>query len=819
MKKNTFIAVLCIMLQYIQAQTSLKGTIKAKEDNSVLPGATIYLPELKSGTLSKADGSFEFKSLPKTNTLLQVQLLGYKPVLVKINTRDTGLIVIKLEESAVEAQEVVVTGASHLTEIKRNPVPVISIDYKTLTQNTSSNIIDAMIKVPGVSALSTGPNVSKPYIRGLGYNRVLTLFDGVRQDGQQWGDEHGIEVDQYLVDHIEVVKGPASLIYGSDALAGVVNLIPANPVPNNTIKGDVQANYQTNNKQNAESFALAGNENGFVWGLRGSHKQAADYQNKYDGRVFGTKYNENDANIYAGLNKSWGYTHLNFSAYDNVQEIPDGSRDSSTRKFTRQVDEAGTQQIAAQSELNSYGIAAIHQRVQHYRLYADNKFIFGRARLGIRLGAQQSIRREFSHPLATETPGLYLKLNTYSYDIKFYLPEWKKLETTIGVNGMFQENKNPQSATEFVIPDYHSFDAGPFIYLKRSFGKLDIAGGARYDVRVFNNDGLYTTTDPSSGFDTRVSYNPNDTTQAQQFTSYNHTFSGFSGSAGATYNFSERFGLKVNIGRGYRAPNIAEISAKGIHPGTGFEQLGDANLKPEFSLQEDIGMFYENRHVSVNAEVFNNIISNYIFNQKLSAASGGDSMVIQGGAAYPVFKFRQTMTQLYGGEVRIDIHPHPLDWLHFENAASMIWATNLGGNGAMINDSNKYLPYIPPFHTNSELRAEFRKKRGCFSDIFLKVGYQYFAAQNRAFLAYGTETKTPGYGLFDAGMGASVVNKKGKILFTLGIFGSNLTDVAYQSNMSRLKYFDNYPNNYTGRSGIYNMGRNISFKLTIPIGG
>ncbi|MBK6521748.1 MAG: TonB-dependent receptor [Sphingobacteriaceae bacterium] len=258
------------------------------------------------------------------------------------------------------------------------------------------------------------------------------------------------------------------------------------------------------------------------------------------------------------------------------------------------------------------------------------------------------------------------------------------------------------------------------------------------------------------------------------------------------------------------------MSAKGVHPGTGFQQLGDENLKPEFSLQEDIGLFYESEHVSASAEVFNNTISNYIFNQKLNSVMGGDSIYMETGNAYPVFKFIQTKAQLLGGEARIDIHPHPLDWLHFSNAVSFVYATNLGGNGAVINDSNKYLPFIPPLHTNSELSAEFLKSVGPFEHIFIKVGLQYYAAQNRAFLFNNTETKTPSYTLLDAGIGAEVKNKRDRTLFTIGIYVSNLTDAAYQSNMSRLKYFDSYPVNGSGRSGIFNMGRNWSFKVNVP---
>ena len=779
--------------------------------------ATVYFPDLKAGVTSNSEGKYTANNLPKIKTLLQVKLLGYKTFVQQVDLSTTQILNIELEESALETEEIVVTGTSRATEIKRNPIPMVLIDQKYLSQNSSTNIIDAIVKIPGVSAVTTGPNISKPYIRGLGYNRILTLYDGIRQDGQQWGDEHGIEVDQYLINRIEVVKGPASLIYGSDALAGVLNLIPEDPAPEGSIKGSVLSNYQSNNKQIANSIALSGNTKGFVWGTRASFKKASDYQNKYDGRVYGTKYNETDLNTYFGLNKSWGYSHFNFTLYDNQQEVPDGSRDSASRKFTKQVTEIDTTRpIVTNEELSSYNIAVTHQHVQHFRVYSNSNFIIGQSKLGIKLGAQQSVRREYSHPQNAEIAGLFIKLNSYTYDFKFYLPEIKKWESTIGVNGMYQQNKNAD-ATEFVIPDYHSFDVGPCAFTKRSFGKLDFAAGLRYDVRMFQNDSMLTKVNPATGFAMQTASNPNDTTIVKQFDFYKNTFSGFSGSMGATYNFSDNISVKANVARGYRAPNISEISAKGVHPGTGFKQLGEANFKSEFNLQEDIGVFFGTKHISGSLEIFNNIISNYIYNEKLSSVKGGDSVFLQAGNAYPVFKFRQTEAQLYGGEFSFDIHPHPLDWLHFENSVSMIYAVNLGGNGAHITDSSKYLPYIPPFHTNSEIRADFPDKMACFSGTYIKVGLQYYATQDRAYLAYGTETKTAGYTLIDAAIGTTIVNKKGNTLFVLSVVGSNLADIAYQNNMSRLKYFDNYPLNGTGRTGIYSMGRNFSFKIIIPI--
>jgi iron complex outermembrane receptor protein len=814
--KNILFIITLFVMYNIRAQNTLKGVVRDKQTNEALPGAVIYFPDLKNGTSSRIDGSFEINNLPKTKTIMQVKLVGYKTFIRAVDLPGISDLIIILEQSVVESNEVVVTGMSKATEIKRSPIPIISIDNKYLTQNTSTNAIDAISRTPGVSALSTGPNVSKPFIRGLGYNRILTLFDGVRQEGQQWGDEHGIEMDQFLIDRIEVIKGPASLIYGSDALAGVVNLLPANPLPQGVIKGDIQTNYQTNNGLIAGSANVAGNSKGFIWGARASHKEATNYQNKYDGRVYNTGFKETDFNVNAGINRKWGYSHLNASAFDNLQEIPDGSRDSTTRKFTKQITEADTlRPIVSPSELKSYSITALHQHVQHYRAFLNNNFIIRQSKLAVNVGYQQSIRKEYAHPQAPDVAGLYLKLNTITYDIKYYLPDKKGFESIVGINGMYQTN-NTNKATEFVIPNYKLFDFAPFAFLKRNFGKCDIAAGARYDTRSFSNSSMYTTTNSANGFDIIVS--GKDTVGAtHQFTNYKHIFSGFSGSIGTTFNVSEKILFKINIARGFRAPNISEISANGIHPGTGFDQLGNPNFKSEFSLQEDVGFFYDDNHISTSIELFNNNISNYIFNQKLQSKHGGDSTITQAGGNYPVFKFQQTNAQLYGGEARIDIHPHPLDWLHFENSLSIVYALNLGGNGVKVNDSTRYLPYIPPIHTTSELRAEFRKKVKCFANIYIKFGMQWYAEQNRAFLAYNTETKTPAYTLLNAGFGSNIVNKKGILLFTIGVFGTNLADVAYQNNMSRLKYFYKYPVNGTGRSGIYSMGRNISFKLSIPI--
>ena len=797
---------------------SLSGVVR---DNNKKPleGVVVEIPDLKAGTVTDSNGAYLINGLPKGKFIIVASLISYSKTTIAVNINGNTHQDLVLNESAIESQEVVITGQSKATEINRSPVPVVAIGNKYLRENISSNIIDALTKVPGVTAVTTGPNISKPFIRGLGFNRILTLYDGMRQEGQQWGDEHGIEVDEYGIDRVELVKGPASLIYGSDALAGVVNLIPTPPAPDGKVIGNVTTEYQANNNLIGGSGMMSGNQNGIYWLGRISHKQAMDYQDPIDGRVYGTNYNETDANASFGINRKWGYSHLDLGLFNDLQAIPDGSRESASRNFTKQISEIDTfRPVVSNKDLNTYSLPTIHQHVQHYRAMSSNNFNILNGLLAVNVGFERSIRQEFSHPEYAGIPGLDLQLNSYTYDVKYYLHAIAGWEISAGVNGMYQAN-DVTKGTDFVIPSYQQFDIGPFAVFKKTMGKLDIAGGLRYDNRMFHNDAIYTKPDPVTGFDTY--YAGNDTAgRTQQFSNSNHTFSGMTYSMGAAYVFSKEFAIKGNIARGFRAPNIAEISADGVHPGTNIFQVGGADLKPEFSLQEDIGAEFTSKHVSVNVSVFNNDITNYIYNQKLAGANGGDS--IKDNAT--VFQFRATHARLYGGEASIDIHPHPLDWLHFENSISVVYGVNEGGNGVMINNSNKYLPQIPPIHCISELRASLKHPFKHFENTFIKIQVALYANQNHVYLADNTETVTPGYTLFNAGIGSDITNRAGKTIFNISVFGDNLFNVAYQDALSRLKYFEEYPGdprlhsgiNNSLHPGIYNMGRNIGIKLSIP---
>ncbi|MDB5009179.1 MAG: hypothetical protein JWP45_3572 [Mucilaginibacter sp.] len=790
---------------------TLTGTVTDKADGKPIIGATVSVPDVRNGSITDVNGHYTLNNLPKGVYLVQVSYLGYATFNQRVDFTKTKTLDVQLQTSTIETGEVVITGVSKATEIKRDPVPMVAIGKAYIDQHSASgNVIDEIANLPGISAVTTGPNISKPYIHGLGYNRVITLVDGIRQEGQQWGDEHGIEVDQNSIDRVEVIKGPASLTYGSDAIGGVVNLITAPAVPDGKILGSVTGIYGTNNGLLNGSFKLQGNNNGLVWGTVISDKEAKDYQNQHDGRVYATGFKEKDARAMIGLNKSWGSTYLNASIFDDLQDIPDGSRDSITRQFTKKITEADTYRpIVSPSELNSYNIPVLHQHVQLYRIYDNSNFNIGDGNLIVNLGYQYSHRREYTHPQDPTIPGLNLQLTTYTYDVKYDFDMGKGYETTFGVNGMYQNNTLGYS-TAFPIPAYHQFDIGPFFVLKKTYGKLDLSVGARYDSRSFSGQAAYIDTSKAYFPSLYTGSNPTGTPNVtQQFSALNKTFSGASYSFGGTYNFSDKFLMKANVARGFRAPSIAELSANGPDPGSQIYHVGNSSFKPEFSLQEDIGAFLTLPNVSASAEIFRNNIQNYIF-QEQELNPDGSPVITQG---YNTFTYVQSKARIQGGEFSLDIHP--VSWLHFENSMTLTYGQNLG-TGGKVPDSLKYLPFIPPLHTHSELRGNYAKGFGDFKHLYAFVGFDHYNAQNQFFSAYGTETYTAGYNLLSAGIGGNIENATGKKIVEIFIEGTNLANVNYQSNMSRLKYFDNATVPAGVQPGIFNMGRNISFKVVIP---
>ncbi|HKP32864.1 MAG TPA: TonB-dependent receptor plug domain-containing protein, partial [Chitinophagaceae bacterium] len=335
-----FLAQSVFIIQFAKAQDTLPvlsrnlnritvtGKILDLKTHQPLAAASIYFPDVKTGAVTNANGEYRINNIPQGRYLVEVTYLGYAPVIEQLQLTGNLQKDFLLNPSFKENEAVIVTGVSSATSARRTPIPVNIVSKTDLFRTSGTNLIDAMTKTPGVSQVSTGPAISKPFIRGLGYNRVVVVNDGVRQEGQQWGDEHGIEVDEFNVSKIEILKGPASIMYGSDALAGVVNFISFIPSPEGSVKGNLFATYQTNNRQRGFHGDISGYNRGFVWGANGSLKAAVDYRNKNDGYVFNSKFNEKNYGGYLGFNKHWGFTHFYLTKFNQEVGLIEGDRNA-----------------------------------------------------------------------------------------------------------------------------------------------------------------------------------------------------------------------------------------------------------------------------------------------------------------------------------------------------------------------------------------------------------------------------------------------------------------------------------------------------------
>lgn len=767
----------------------LSGHVSEAISGKPLVGASVYIGDAKLGATTDAQGNYSIRNVPLGHHLVEFSHTGYSTQVAHIDLTADLELNISLATAIIENQNVTVTGVSSTTNIRNSPIPTTIVRRGELLQTPATNIIDALTRQAGIAQVGTGPAISKPVIRGLGFNRVVVINDGIRQEGQQWGEEHGIEVDEASINRVEILKGPASLMYGSDALAGVINLISNSPVAEGTIKGLVLANYQSSNRLYSSHAEIGGNQNGFNWNLYGSQRSGANYKNKFDGRVLNSGFNEKNYGGYIGLNKSWGYSHLVVNSFNQKLGVIEGARDESTGEFLI-YPESPLEQVATKDQLDSRDVLPPYQKINHNKFLLDNSFNMGKSRLKLTVGYQNNQRREFANLEEQEAnePELFFNLNTVNYTAHWMLSEKKKWRTTIGFNGMYQHNEN--KGKEEIIPDYSFNDAGAFVYTQAFFRKYTLSGGLRFDNRAINSK-----SEEDNG--------------GSKFTAFRKNFSNLTGSAGISYEPSEIVTLKFNVGSGFRAPNLAELASNGAHEGTNRWEYGSRNLKSEKSIQLDGEADINNEHLTLGFNVFYNRINNFIFYRKLESFIGGDSILYDdNGDELISYQFDQNNARLYGFEVNLDLHPHPLDWLHFENRISFV-----RGQFTNLDFGSDNLPLIPAPRWVTELRGDFKKAGKGMSNLYVLLEADNNLKQNHPFSAYETETTTKAYTLFNAGLGGDVVRKT-KTIFSIHIAANNLTDKAYQNHLSRLKY--TAINEATGRRGVFNMGRNFSVKLTVP---
>ena len=652
----------------------------------------------------------------------------------------------------LKLNELVVTGVTGDTKLKNSTFPISIVPGKELRQTTSTNIIDAIAKQPGVAQITTGSGISKPIIRGLGYNRIIVMNEGVRQEGQQWGDEHGIEIDPQNVNSVEILKGPASLMYGSDAMAGVLILHRAPTLPEGEMKAQVLTEYQTNNGLFDYSLNFAGNQKGFVWDTRFTDKYAHAYKNKYDGYVPGSQFKERAGRLLLGLNKQWGHTHLTLSAFHQTPSIVEGERDEETGELECVTDYVKT-----------YSKALPFQQIRHYKAVWDNSLNLSKGWLKAIVGYQQNQRQEFEE--SEDEYELYFKLHTITYDLRYLSQEFNGWKLAGGLNGMWQQSQN--LGEESLIPEYKLFDIGGYATISKAMDNLTLNGGLRYDNRHINF--------------------------------HSRNFGSISGSIGAVWNLCQHTNLRLNLARGFRAPNMSELGSDGIHEGTLRYEIGNPNLKPEYSWQADIGIDFSSEMISAQVALFANRIENYIFAKRI------DRIMEEG---FRTYQYTQGDARLLGFEAGFDFHP--IHSIHFENTFSFVDAQQLHAD-----KDSKYLPMTPAPRWTSELKYEITHHgHTTLNNAFVALGLECNLAQNHYYKVDETETATPSYTLLSFSVGSDL-NIHKKKMAELYITADNLLDCAYQNHLSRLKYCD--VNKVTGRQGVYNMGRNFVFKVIVPI--
>jgi len=767
----------------------ITGTITDSLSGTPLVGASIIIHRANTGTVSHEGGIYRTANLRSGDYLVEISFTGYRSFIQNIHVDGETTVSPALQPSIVEQEAVTVTGVSSATRLRQIPLPVAVIKSDQLLQMSTTNVINSITHLPGVNALTTGPAISKPFIRGLGYNRVITLQDGVRQEGQQWGDEHGIEIDDYSVSKIEVLKGPGSLMYGSDALAGVLNIQSQLPDPEGHITATVQSEYQTNARLRGGYARIGGTHNGFSFNVYGTLKAAADYRNRYDGYVFNSKFRNADAGAMLGYRGSWGHSYLRLTRFDQHTGIIEGDRDEVTGQFIKALP-GGNEAIAIRSDFLSTDPMVPFQRIRHTKASLENTFNIGGSSLDADVAWQRNQRQEFGDPDAPSEPEAYFDLNTVTYAGRLHLPRFGNWELTTGINGMAQQNTN--RAEETLIPDYSLFDAGVFLFGKYHRNKVTVSGGVRADNRHVNSAQMLE--------DNQL-----------KFAAFTKDFSNISGSAGISYEATRATTLKFNIARGFRAPTLAELASNGAHEGTNRFEIGNRDLKSETSTQADVGVEIESEHISVNTSVFYNHINNFIFYQRLRNQAGGDSVLVDpnSGDELQVFQYNSQQANLYGAELHLDIHPHPLDWLHFEHTFSYT-----RGKFENAIDGTTNVPLMPAARYLAELRGNFLPKGKSVRNLYVSVQSDYTFLQSKAFTAYNTETSTPGYWLVDLSAGTDFYSGNHKI-FGLYFALTNIGDIAYQQHLSRLKY--TAVDNVTGRAGVYNMGRNFMVRLQIPL--
>lgn len=738
------------MIQIATAQNSLEGNITQQNSNEPLP-ATVFLPQLEKGTVANLEGHYVIDDIPSGTYTVIFSIIGYESISERITFSENQTIQkdLSLAETAIEMEEVIISTPFHQLQ-RDNVMKVARVATSELKQKGAVTLAEGIAQIPGVESVSTGAGIGKPVIRGLSANRVLTYAQGVRLENQQFGDEHALGVSGAGVESVEVIKGPASLLYGSDALGGVLYLNPERFTSSNTTEADGAVSYFSNSRGSNGQLGVKTSGKRLKFIARGSVASHSDYQTGNDERVTNSRFNEKDLKL-AGQYQ--------------------GTKVKSTLRYNYNRANIGIpEDLGVQT--TSKTLVEPFQEIDNHILSSDNTLFFKSSSLNIKVGYLFNDRREFEdheeegseeeeHEEEEEGPALQLKLNTLNYNISYSLPQLGKFETIVGVQGMFQQNKN--FGEEILIPDARTTDIGVMATTHLHLDQIDVQAGLRFDHRDIDSEAARVQGDT-------------DFIPALQ-----KDFQNITAALGGKYDFLSAMTLRLNLASGFRAPNLAELTSNGVHEGTNRYEIGNPNLKSEQNFQTDVSLEFRNEHVELFANGFYNRISDYIFISPTGEVIGEET----------VFEYLQDDSYLYGGEFGVHLHPHPLDWLHVESTFQTVTGKQ---------DNGDYLPLIPANSLTNTLRFQLNENKIIKTpEVFVSLRNTFDKEKVSDF-----ETRTGGYALLSAGVNAGLHFKQMEI--NLGITGTNLLNKDYIAHLSRLKQDD-----------IGNTGRNVIFRLGIRI--
>lgn len=739
MKKLIYIIFLGYT-SFIFSQNKISGIV-TDQNNETLFGVQIYIEQLHLGTTSDEDGSFSLDKIPNGEHQLVFSFMGFQTKKENFTFPGaTNEINIEMTESVFHMDEVIVSSPFHKIQ-NENVMKVEYKSIKSLQKNGEATLIQGITSIPGVEQFSTGTGIGKPVIRGLTGNRVLVYTQGVRLENQQFGSDHGLGLNEAGIESIEVIKGPASLLYGSDALGGVLYFNPEKFAMENKTNVSITQKLFSNTMGSNTSVGIKTSGDQFKFIARGAYNTHSDYKIPDSDRVTNTRFNEKDFKAAIGFNSNIFVSELRYNFTRSDIGITEGIAEQTTSKNTKLP----------------------FQNVDNHILSLHNHFFLNRSKFDLDLGYVYNKRQEFESD--ANNSDLFLKLNTFTYDLKYYLPKFKDVETIIGIQGMHQENKN--FGNEILIPNANSNNVG---LLSTALWEIDdsnsLQGGIRLDFNQLETEEHRIHQDDGT---TKI------------FEAINKNYQNFTASLGYKTLLFKNIITRINLASGFRAPNLAELTSNGVHEGTFRYEIGNPNLNSEHNFQSDVSFEYKNDHFEIFVNGFYNKINDYIFIQPTGEIEDG----------FNVYQYVQNDAKLYGGEFGFHLHPHPLDWLHLESSFETV--TGKQGNG-------DYLPLIPANKITNTIRSEFKGGEK-WNDWFLSIKLQSYFKQDHVSTF---EEKTDGYNLLNFGLGGNLDFNKVKTTLNFNI--NNLLNKTYTSHLSALKMND-----------IPNIGRNFMFGITVHI--